>query len=151
MKNKWNNIRLKPWHFCLVMIALFLLTIVLGEIKFEMMPSEKSNEFTKLTEIDPQSLSDSIASDYSFVLFYSRESELCEKMEHCVNEMIEEKNSDVKFFKVDVEKYNHEVFWEYGVSGVPCLIIFKDKKEVKRVMGLVSESNLCMIHDRIID
>lgn len=150
MKSKLNNVRLKPWHFCVVMIALFLLTIVLGEIKLESMPAEKCKNFTQLTDLDSKSLADSISSDCSFVLFYSQESELCEKMEHCMNEMIEDRNSNVKFFKVDVEK-NSQVVSEYDVSGVPCIIIFKNNTEAKRIMGLVSGSNLCMIHDRIVD
>ncbi|MBQ6394638.1 thioredoxin [Candidatus Saccharibacteria bacterium] len=33
-----------------------------------------------------------------------------------------------------------EIAEEYGVSSIPCLIIFKDGKEVRRKIGLTPES-----------
>jgi thioredoxin 1 len=44
----------------------------------------------------------------------------------------------IKFYKVDTTK-NMAKAGEYGVSGIPCIIIFKDGKEVGRLVGFRPE------------
>jgi len=40
----------------------------------------------------------------------------------------------VKFVKINVDD-NQELAGKYGVSSIPCLIIFKDGKDVDRIVG----------------
>src|SRR3989344_3438537 len=52
--------------------------------------------------------------------------------------IIEELSSemkDIKFYKLDVDK-SPDVAESYGVMGIPTLILFKDGKESKRIIGL---------------
>jgi len=51
-----------------------------------------------------------------------------------VIEELADKIKDVKFVKLNVDD-NQELARKYGVSSIPCLIIFKDGKEVDRMIG----------------
>tara|TARA_Y100000310_G_scaffold306353_1_gene347415 strand:- start:1750 stop:2076 length:327 start_codon:yes stop_codon:yes gene_type:complete len=44
------------------------------------------------------------------------------------------KMKDVKFTKVNVDN-NQKLAQKYNISPIPCLIIFKDGKEVDRIIG----------------
>jgi thioredoxin 1 len=41
---------------------------------------------------------------------------------------------DVKFIKINKED-NPELASKYGVSTIPCLLVFKDGKEAERIIG----------------
>lgn len=51
-----------------------------------------------------------------------------------VIEELADKIKDVKFVKLNVDD-NGELAKKYGVSSIPCLIIFKDGKEADRIIG----------------
>ncbi len=55
-----------------------------------------------------------------------------------VFEKMSQKYPDVKFFKVNTDE-NQEKASEYGVSGIPCIIVFKDGKEIDRLIGFRPE------------
>ncbi len=147
MKIKWTTFRLKTWHFCLVLVVLFLITVVLEctGLKIAQSNSQSSGNLIELTK---ETFADSISTDLSFVLFYDEGSELCEEMERRIDNVAKEVNKDTKFYKIKIDQYDNR-FEKYDISGVPSILIFKDRKEINRIMGLVSESNLNMIHDRI--
>lgn len=45
------------------------------------------------------------------------------------------KIENVTFAKLDVDEAD-EIAQEYGVMSIPCVVIFKDGKEVSRIVGL---------------
>lgn len=45
-----------------------------------------------------------------------------------------EKYLQIKFLKINTTD-NMEQAGKYGVSGIPCIIVFKDGKEVERLVG----------------
>lgn len=58
-----------------------------------------------------------------------------------VIESLAEKNKDVKFAKVNVDD-NNELAGKYEVSGIPCIIFFKNGKEVSRKVGAQPEESI---------
>lgn len=54
---------------------------------------------------------------------------------------IAEKTKNAKFAKINVDDAP-ELSNEYQVSSIPCLIFFKNGKEVDRSIGLVNESKI---------
>ncbi|KKQ17635.1 MAG: Thioredoxin [Berkelbacteria bacterium GW2011_GWA1_36_9] len=48
---------------------------------------------------------------------------------------------DVKFFRLNVDE-NGDVAAQSEVQGIPTLILFKDGKEIKRIVGLRSKEDL---------
>jgi len=55
-----------------------------------------------------------------------------------VFEKMAAKYPTIKFCKVNTEE-NMEKAGEYRVSGIPCIIVFKDGKEVERLVGFRPE------------
>lgn len=56
-------------------------------------------------------------------------------------ESVASENDKFNFAAVDVDD-NNELASDYNVSSIPCLVIFKDGKEVKRSVGFLSEEEL---------
>lgn len=49
--------------------------------------------------------------------------------------------SDYKIASINVDN-EEELAQEYGISSIPCLIVFKNGSEVKRNIGLVSKDRI---------
>jgi len=47
----------------------------------------------------------------------------------------------VKFMKLNTDE-NPSIAGEYHISGIPCLILFKDGKAIDRVIGFVPEGQI---------
>lgn len=54
-------------------------------------------------------------------------------------EKMAQKYPDIKFCKVNTEE-NSKKANEYGVTGIPCIIVFKAGKEVGRLVGFRPEA-----------
>ncbi len=58
-----------------------------------------------------------------------------------VLEELADKSKDYKIVSVDVDD-NEDLAARYGISSIPCLILFKDGVEKTRVIGLRSKSEI---------
>ena len=65
----------------------------------------------------------------------------CKIIAPIVEELAEEYDGQVKFGKVDVDS-NPKVATNYGIRGIPTLLIFKAGEPVDQVVGAVSKSVL---------
>ena len=64
----------------------------------------------------------------------------CQMLKPTIEEFAEEKDN-IKVISVNVD--DEELLAEkYGVSSIPCLVVFKDGKEVKRSVGLVPKEEI---------
>jgi len=55
-------------------------------------------------------------------------------MQSPIIEDLAEQLKEVKFVKIDKDD-NPEIVSKYGVTSIPCLIVFKEGKEVERIIG----------------
>jgi thioredoxin 1 len=53
-------------------------------------------------------------------------------------EKVGEKYPQVKFLKINTTEHMEKAT-KYGITSIPCIIVFKDGKEVERIIGLRSE------------
>ena len=58
----------------------------------------------------------------------------CKMLSPIVDELSEEVDT-VKFVGVDVD-HSERLAIKYGISSIPCLVLFKDGEEVKRTVGV---------------
>ena len=58
----------------------------------------------------------------------------CKMLSPIVDELSEEVDT-VKFVGVDVDQ-SERLAIKYGISTIPCLVLFKDCEEVKRTVGV---------------
>lgn len=56
-------------------------------------------------------------------------------------EEISEERANSKIVSIDVDEED-ELAGKYNVSSIPCLVLFKDGKEVKRSVGLVPKDDI---------
>ena len=58
----------------------------------------------------------------------------CKMLSPIVDELSEEVDT-VKFVGVDVDQ-SERLAIKYGISSIPCLVLFKDGEDVKRTVGV---------------
>ncbi len=63
----------------------------------------------------------------------------CQMMSPILDKMSEKE--DVKICKIDTDEAE-DLAREYGIMSIPCIIAFKDGKEVNRSIGLTDEKSL---------
>ncbi len=63
----------------------------------------------------------------------------CKMMSPILDELSEEEN--IKVCKIDTDE-EIELAKEYGVMTIPCIIAFKEGKDINRSIGLVSKDEL---------
>ncbi|WP_119571105.1 thioredoxin [Candidatus Nitrosotenuis aquarius] len=66
------------------------------------------------------------------------------KMMHPVFERMAKKYQHIKFARVNVDQ-NQDISMKFGVQAIPTFIMFKDGKQVDRMMGAVGEPGIHMI------
>ena len=64
----------------------------------------------------------------------------CKMMSPILDQLSEEK-TDVKFAAVDVDEAE-ELAVKYGISSIPCVILFKNGEEADRSVGAVPKQKL---------
>ena len=65
----------------------------------------------------------------------------CKMLSPVVEKVATANAGKAKFVKLNTDE-NPQLAAEYQVSGIPCLILFKDGKPVDRIVGYVSESTI---------
>lgn len=81
-----------------------------------------------------------------FILFYVNNSNICDKMNRNLEEL-QNRTNDLCTYKINIA-HHPGLAYKYNISGVPSVLIFRNGLEDKRIMGVVSYSNVEMIYKR---
>jgi len=65
----------------------------------------------------------------------------CKMLSPVVERVASSHAGQAKFVKLNTDD-NPNVAGRYGVSGIPCLVLFKGGQEVDRIVGYVSEQTI---------
>ncbi len=94
-----------------------------------------------IKEVDKQNFKKIIKEKECVVVdFYANWCGPC-KMLRPILEEIASQYPEISFVSIDVDKED-ELSREYGIYSIPCLILFKNGLEEKRVVGLKSKDEL---------
>lgn len=138
--------KLNHFHFLLTIVLFGVITWVIGQKGIQDTFPDNMDDY--LIELTSETFMDSTSSSECFVLFYTEDSPLSPTMQYNLNQLAKSNQGDGRFFKLDVGKYPESVTG-YNISGVPNVFIFREGKEYKRIMGVVSPRNLELIYSRL--
>ena len=65
----------------------------------------------------------------------------CRKLTPVLEEIANEYEGKVKFAKLNIEQ-DKEIAKKYSISGIPCLLVFKDGQPIERMAGLMPKSTI---------
>ena len=122
-------------------IGMILLSIYLNNRnKVEISNEEESTmEIMKVTSANFEE--EVLNSDKTVLIdFYADWCGPC-KMFSPIVESVAQENEDIKVVKIDVDNAQ-DLAMKYQVMSIPTTVIIKDGKEVNRVVGMVSKSDL---------
>jgi len=70
----------------------------------------------------------------------------CKMIGPVIEELSAEYRGRVKICKLDVDE-NNETAGSYGIMSIPTMVLFKDGKEVNRLVGFVPKANIAKALD----
>lgn len=76
-----------------------------------------------------------------FVDFWATWCGPCKMLAPIVEQLADEKANQLKVVKIDVDE-NEEVSRRFGIMSIPTMILFKDGKPVKQLVGYMSKDRI---------
>ncbi len=73
----------------------------------------------------------------------------CRKLSPIIDEIAQEFSGKVKFVKIKADE-NLQTAQKYSISGVPCLLLFKQGEPVERIVNLVPKSIIVSVLNKYI-
>lgn len=115
--------------------ALFLISI------FTMPQLMAQDSESKVVKLDESSFNKETKSGLILVDFYADWCRPCKMMKPVLEEVAGEYASKITIASVNTD-HNKTLSQKFGISGIPCMILFKDGKEVKRIIGYKAKEAL---------
>ncbi len=85
----------------------------------------------------------------SLVDFWAEWCAPCKSIAPTVEELAKEYQSKVKIGKLNVDE-NPKTATQYGIRGIPTLLLFKEGKVVQQMVGIKSKTEIQKVLDSII-
>ncbi|MFC1690566.1 thioredoxin [Nanoarchaeota archaeon] len=73
----------------------------------------------------------------------------CNMLTPVIEELSEEYQGKLNFYKVNTQD-NQTLAEKNGIRGIPCLVIFKENKEIGRIVGALPKESLKTKIDEIL-
>ncbi|PLX06100.1 MAG: thioredoxin [Marinilabiliales bacterium] len=89
---------------------------------------------SKVVNLSEASFDKDIKSGLYLVDFYADWCRPCKMMQPILEEVAGEYSSDIVIAKVNTD-HNKTLSQRFGITGIPCMIVFEDGKEVSRIIG----------------
>jgi len=113
-------------------IVLIILVSVIAYIRLKNKPNVPDNP--KIKHLNVNNFNQHISKGVSIVDFWAEWCMPCKFMAPILNELADDKSLNINVFKINVDKES-QLAAKYNIRGIPTLIIFKNGKEVKRLVG----------------
>ena len=147
-----KTFRFKSRYF-VFLFFIFLIIINIAGI-YHLRDTKDNRETGYVVDVDYNSLKDALPQNgIAYVLFYYDDSAFSEKMESNLQKLAQQEMENVHFFKLNLNKYlgqldKHD--YSFAEDPLPYVHIYSNSEKVKQIAGVVSESNLQMIHQKVL-
>lgn len=124
---------------------LFMTTaaIILISVNLQANPSTSGeNSDNKIVTLSPKTYEKETASGVVLVDYWASWCGPCRKLEPILKEIAKE--TDIKIGKINVDQHKDFVI-KRNITSVPTMIVYKDGKEVERLIGFYSKNQLLKI------
>ncbi len=113
--------------------------IIIGLMSFE--SANAQTEVSKIKSLSEADFTASTKSGLVLVDFYADWCRPCKMMKPILEEFAGDYQSQITVASINTDN-NKNLSTKYNISGIPCLILFKDGKEVKRIVGYREKAQL---------
>jgi thioredoxin 1 len=121
------------------LVLFFASIFLLGIFTFsELNAQEAKSNIKELTE---SNFNTGIKKGLVLVDFYADWCRPCKMMQPILEDVATEYNSQITITKINIDN-NKNISSKYNVTGIPCMILFENGKEVKRVVGYHEKEQL---------
>jgi thioredoxin 1 len=126
------------------LIIIGVLTLMGGYMFFtfrRMKNTPAGPDSPKIKILNDKNFSHQIGKGVSLIDFWASWCMPCKMMVPVLNELAEEADDSVSICKVNIEEYQ-SIAQKHSVRNIPTILIFKNGKEVDRVVGVKSKDFL---------
>jgi thioredoxin 1 len=132
------------------LIILLVLITLFGFLFFSMrkikrMPEVKASE--NVINLTSHNFKDQIKSGITLVDFWASWCMPCKMLAPTINDVANEMKGKVKVGKLNIEQYQ-QIANQYQVRNIPTLLIFRNGKEIDRIVGVKNKTYLLQKLDR---
>lgn len=116
----------------LIILILFVALNIYNYIRLKKAPTVAENP--KIIHLTATTFNQHTKSGIAVVDFWAEWCMPCKMMMPVLNDLASDNALPIKVFKVNVDQ-QHSLAAKYSIKGIPTLIILKNGKEVKRLIG----------------
>jgi thioredoxin 1 len=91
--------------------------------------------------LSDSTFADSLTNELTVIDFWAGWCGPCQALAPIFEELSQEMRGKLVFGKINVEE-NNDTASQYKIRNIPCLIVFKNREEVGRVLGLKDKAGL---------
>jgi len=132
------------------MKIIVIVLVVVASVAFLMIRSWQRMKNTPMPEdsdliekINADNFNHKIKKGVVLVDFWAEWCMPCRMMAPILNDVAEEVDGDATIYKLNVDE-NQQVAAKFGIRGIPTMILFRDGKEVERIVGMKSKEQITL-------
>ena len=128
--------KMKGLMIALVVIAVVAILLVRSYNKMKNAPAVADSEL--IEHLTAQNFTHKTKTGVVLVDFWADWCMPCKMMAPILNEVAEATEGSATIYKLNVDE-QQQVAAQYGIRSIPTMILFKDGKEVERIIGVKSK------------
>lgn len=120
--------------FLIILIVVVVILALFGYGAHRSKKAANVKKSTKIKVLEKNNFKPAIRKGLVLVDFWASWCSPCKMMVPVLNDIADNEGSKIKVAKVNVE-YQKQLVSQFNIRSIPTLILFKDGKEVKRLVG----------------